>query len=217
MGEGPDLVLLLKGFAVGFAIAAPLGPTAILCIRRTLTHGRLFGVATGLGAALADTLLGTVAAVGLTLIQPVLERQGHWLSLCGGVLLIVLGLLEWRNRARPPAGTGPGGSSLFGSFFSTVLLTLANPQTVLSFAAVMTGLGVTGEGPGHIGDSQGALAILQFVAGVMAGSFFWWGMLTLGVGLVRHRLGAGTLVWLNRLSGTALAAFGVYVLVFSFR
>jgi threonine/homoserine/homoserine lactone efflux protein len=217
MADAPDTLLLLKGFAVGFAIAAPLGPTALLCIRRTLTHGRIFGFATGLGAAMADTLLGSVAALGLTLIQPFLQRQGHWLSLCGGLLLIVLGLLEWRACARAPAGTGPGGSSLFGCFFSTVLLTLANPQTVLSFAAVMAGLGVTGEGPGHIGDGQGVAAFLQFVAGVMAGSFAWWTILTVGVGLVRHRLGAGTLMWLNRLSGTALAAFGVYVLVFAFR
>jgi threonine/homoserine/homoserine lactone efflux protein len=217
MADGPDVLLLLKGFAVGFAIAAPLGPTALLCIRRTLTHGRLYGLATGLGAALADTLLGAVAAVGLTLIEPLLQRQGHWLSLCGGLLLIVLGLMEWRACARAPAGTGPGGSSLLGSFFSTVLLTLANPQTVLSFAAVMTGLGVTGEGPGHIGGGHGVPAILQFVAGVMAGSFAWWTTLTLGVGLVRRHLGADTLVWLNRLSGTALAAFGVYVLVFAFR
>jgi threonine/homoserine/homoserine lactone efflux protein len=216
MADGPDVILLVKGFAVGFAIAAPLGPTAVLCIRRTLTLGRLFGLATGLGATLADTLLGTVAVFGLTLIQPVLQRQGHWLSLCGGVLLIVLGLLEWRSRRSAPAGTGPGGSSLFGSFFSTLLLTLANPQTVLSFAAVMAGLGVTGEGPGHLGDRQGALAVLQFIAGVMAGSLAWWSILTVGIGLVRHRLGAGTLLWLNRLSGTALAAFGVYVLVFAF-
>ena len=216
----PDVYFLLlwaKGFAVGFAIAAPLGPTAILCIRRTLDHGRIYGFATGLGAAVADAVLGSVAAYGLMRLSRVggfLENHHIWLSVTGGLLLIVLGLLEWRGR--PPAQSREiGGGGLFACFFVTLLVTLANPTTILSFAAVMAGLGVTGQGPGHLGaDGDG---MVEFIAGVFLGSLAWWWTLALGVGLVRHRLGAGTLVWLNRISGTALLAFGGYVLVFAFR
>ena len=84
MPEAAELLLWAKGFAAGFAIAAPLGPTAILCIRRTLDHGRLFGFATGLAAAIADAVLGAVAAYGL--MQ--LSRIGGWLE---RALLFVLG------------------------------------------------------------------------------------------------------------------------------
>ena len=217
MSDGGVMLLGAKGFAVGFAIAAPLGPTAILCIRRTLDHGRLHGFATGLGAALADAVLGSVAAYGLMQLSGVggfLENHRLWLSASGGLLLIVLGLLEWRGRP-PKESREIGGGGLFACFFVTLLVTLANPTTILSFAAVMAGLGVTGQGPGHLGiDGDG---IVEFIAGVFLGSLAWWWTLALGVGLVRHRVGAGTLAWLNRISGSALFAFGAYVLVFAFR
>ena len=45
---------LLKGIAVGFSIAAPLGPIGVLCIRRSLAEGSLMGLLTGLGAATAQ-------------------------------------------------------------------------------------------------------------------------------------------------------------------
>jgi putative LysE/RhtB family amino acid efflux pump len=217
MPEAASLLLWAKGFAVGFAIAAPLGPTAILCIRRTLDRGRLFGFATGLGAAVADAVLGSVAAYGLMQLSRIggfMAAHHLWLGIAGGILLVILGLLEWRGRAPAPARE-TNGRGLLACFFVTLLVNLANPTTILSFAAVMAVLGVTGRGPGHLGaDGDG---IVGFIIGVLLGSLVWWWTLVVGFGLVRHRLGAGTLVWLNRLSGTALFSFGAYVLVFAFR
>ena len=217
MHEAADPLLWAKGLAVGFAIAAPLGPTAILCIRRTLDHGRLFGFATGLGAAVADAVLGAIAAYGLMQLSRIggfMAVHHFWLSIAGGLLLVILGLLEWRRQAPAPARE-INGRGLFACFFVTLLVTVANPTTLVSFAAVMAGLGVTGQGPGHLGaEGQG---IVGFIAGIMLGSLAWWWVLALGVGVVRHRVGAGTLTWLNRISGTALFAFGSYVLAFAFR
>ena len=217
MSDPADLLLCAKGLAAGFAIAAPLGPTAILCIRRTLDHGRLFGFTTGLAAATADALLGAVAADGLMQLSRIggfMEAHRVWLSIAGGLLLVVLGLLEWRGRAPVPARE-TNGRGLFACFFVTLLVTLANPTTIVSFAAAMAALDVTGRGPGHLGTAGDGIVI--FIAGVMLGSLAWWWALVVGFGLVRHRLGAGMLVWLNRLSGTALFGFGAYVLVFAFR
>ena len=53
-----DLSVLVRGLAIGFGIAAPVGPIGILCIRRTLADGRAVGFAAGLGAATADALYG---------------------------------------------------------------------------------------------------------------------------------------------------------------
>ncbi|HXP96053.1 MAG TPA: LysE family translocator, partial [Telmatospirillum sp.] len=47
--------LFLRGLAVGFALAAPVGPVGILCVRRALADGRHAAFVAGLGAAFADT------------------------------------------------------------------------------------------------------------------------------------------------------------------
>ena len=57
-------LFLAKGLAIGFAIAAPVGPIGVLCIRRTFADGRLAGFVTGLGAATADAFYGAVAGFG---------------------------------------------------------------------------------------------------------------------------------------------------------
>ena len=64
-----DVSLFLRGFLIGLAIAAPVGPIGVLCIRRTLADGRPVGFVSGLGAASADAVYGSVAAFGLTAIS----------------------------------------------------------------------------------------------------------------------------------------------------
>ena len=55
-----DIILFLKGIFVGFLIAAPVGPVGILCIHRTLETGLKSGLASGIGAAAADTVFGVL-------------------------------------------------------------------------------------------------------------------------------------------------------------
>lgn len=211
--------LLLKGIVIGFAIAAPVGPIGLLCIRRTLVKGHLAGFSTGLGAALADAVYGFVAAYGITLVGHLLIDHRAWLSLFGGVFLVVLGGAEWRSR--PPVPTEANGAAssrlrdaagLLHGFVSTFFLTLANPMTILSFAAIFAGAGLAGP-DSSLGEPDGELApIAQLVGGVFLGSASWWAMLTGGVGRIRHMLGPQTQRWLNRISGTALIGFGLYAL-----
>jgi len=81
------LSFLLKGSAIGFSIAAPVGPIGLLCIRRSLVGGRQVGLATGLGAATADAGYGCVAGFGLTAVSSFLVEQKFWLGLLGGLFL----------------------------------------------------------------------------------------------------------------------------------
>src|SRR5205085_8581760 len=88
-----------KGLVLGFAIAAPVGPIGVLCIRRSLAEGQAAGLATGLGAATADALYGCVAAFGLTVISSFLVQQRFWLGLIGGGFLCYLGVRTFFRRA----------------------------------------------------------------------------------------------------------------------
>jgi threonine/homoserine/homoserine lactone efflux protein len=194
----PTLIALLKGLALGFSIAAPVGPIGLLCIRRTLSGGWLLGLVTGLGAATADMLYGLVAAAGLTVVTELLVSLRTPLQGLGGAALIWLGI--GFMRARPTAERAETrAAGLAAAYGVTLFLTLTNPATILSFAAVMASLGAIG--------ASGRTAAL--VAGVFLGSALWWLGLSTGVSLIRHRLSERTLLWINRLSGAALALFGL--------
>lgn len=86
----------LKGLILGFSIAAPVGPIGLLCIKRTLGHGRLIGVTSGLGAATADALYGSIAAFGLTAIAGALLDAQLVLRIGGGLFLLYLGYSTYR-------------------------------------------------------------------------------------------------------------------------
>ncbi|MEO8125871.1 MAG: LysE family transporter [Bryobacteraceae bacterium] len=197
--------MLLKGMLLGFSIAAPVGPIGLLCIRRTLAHGRAEGFATGLGAAAADCAYGFVAAFGLTAVSGLLVSQQMWIRLLGGLFLCYLGIAAFRSR---PTGAAPvsQGRGLWLSFGSTFLLTIANPMTILSFLAVFAGLGIASAQSAY---GDGAL----LVAGVFAGSALWWFLLSGAASLLRHRFTVGAMLWVNRGSGVLVFGFGIATLL----
>lgn len=199
-----DLTFLMRGVIIGFSIAAPVGPIGVLCIRRTLAEGRPVGLASGLGAATADALYGCVAGLGLTFISDLLVRQQSWLRLIGGLFLCYLGIKTWLSKPAERAATAQG-TGWVGAYGSTFLLTLTNPMTILSFAAVFAGLGLAGTAANYT-------TALMLVAGVFLGSALWWLLLSGGVSLVRTRFNSPGLLWVNRLSGLIIVAFGLVAL-----
>jgi threonine/homoserine/homoserine lactone efflux protein len=201
-----DLGLFLHGLIIGFSIAAPVGPIGVLVIRRTLAEGRTAGLVTGLGAATADALYGCVAGFGLTFIAELLVSQTLWVRLIGGLFLCYLGVRSFLAVPAERAAAAAGGINLLGAYLSTFVLTLSNPTTILSFVAVLAGLGI-----GVAGGGYGAAATL--VLGVFAGSALWWFILTGGVSVLRLRLTPGILRWVNRASGMIILGFGVLALI----
>jgi len=135
-----EFTFWLSGLAIGFSIAAPVGPIGVLCVRRTLVEGRTSGFVSGLGAASADAIYGSIAAFGLTLISNFLITQQVWLRLIGGLFLCCLGLKTLLAKPAEQAATAKG-NGLIGAYVSTFFLTLTNPMTIISFAAIFAGLG----------------------------------------------------------------------------
>ena len=204
----PEIIaLFIKGLIIGFSIAAPVGPIGILCIRRTLNDGRLSGFLSGMGAATADAVFGSIAAFGLTFLTSFLVEQQNWLRLLGGIFLIYLGIKTF--LAEPPEQNGenraPKGG-LLQAYASTFFLTLTNPMTVISFAVIFAGLGLAQNSGGY--DSAGLL-----VLGVFSGSALWWLLLSAGFGLLIKKINYQTLIWINRFSGAVIAAFGIFALI----
>jgi threonine/homoserine/homoserine lactone efflux protein len=200
-----DLSFLLRGILIGFSIAAPVGPIAVLCIRRTLTQGRTYGLISGLGAATADAIYGCIAGFGLTFISSILINQQMWLRLIGGVFLCYLGARSFLSQPAEQA-TPDKGKSLIGTYASTFFLTLTNPMTILSFAAIFAGVGVVRAGANYV-------SAMVLVLGVFLGSVLWWLILSGSISLFRAKFNSNWLRLVNQISGIIIFGFGVIVLV----
>ncbi len=209
-----DPGFLVRGLIIGFSIAAPVGPIGVLCIQRTLGKGRIYGLLSGLGAATADGTYGLIAGFGLTFISNFLIGQQLWIRLIGGVFLLYLGLrtiLSKPAQREQEQATTIKGENLLAAYVSTLFLTLTNPLTILSFAAIFAGIGAGGANRIYISGSYISAAVL--VLGVFLGSALWWVILSTGVSILRTKLNRQALRWVNRISGAIIITFGVLALL----
>ncbi len=201
-----NLSFFVRGLLIGLSIAATVGPMCFLCIQRTLQRGQLYGFVSGLGIATADGVYGSVAAFGLTLISNFLVNEQTWIRLIGGLFLIYLGIKTIITKpAERTAIAKTKANSYFGAYASTFLLTLTNPLTILSFAAIFAGIGVGGA-------NKSVVSATAVVLGVFSGSTLWWIILTTAISLLREKFTYPWLLWINRVSGIIITAFGVVAL-----
>jgi threonine/homoserine/homoserine lactone efflux protein len=193
--------LLVRGFILGFTIAAAVGPISLLVIRRTLAEGGAVGLASGLGVATADGTYGAIAAFGLTAVTDLLVAGRRPLGIIGGSFLL---WLAWRTMRSVPGEaateTDRRRRGLPGAYLSLLGLTLTNPMTILSFTALFVGLGITG------GNALGAATL---TAGVFAGSSAWWIVLISGLEMVRSRVSPTAMRRINIGSGLLIGTFAV--------
>lgn len=182
----------LAGVAAGLGIAIPVGAIAILIVETGLRRGFRLGVAAGAGAATVDGIYALIAAAfgtALAAILAPLETPLRVLAVVVLVAIAVRGLLGLRAASLPLAGdevqvppdveaAERGGSALrtYGVF---VAITLLNPVTVTYFAALILGLGSTGDGPAEK---------VAFVVGAFLASLAWQTLLAAAGAFLHRRL-----------------------------
>lgn len=216
-----------KGLIVGFLVAAPVGPVAVMCIHRTIAHGRLAGYICGLGATFGDTVFGAIAAFGLGFVSNALIANQAWLRWVGGAFLIVFGLKlalsrhltrraeaqereeeeEESEAATHPETPGQSIDAHIGNFASSFVVMITNPITLLAFAAIFATIDI-----GEIG--QNTRWGLSLIAGVFVGGALWWTLLITVGSLFRRRLNEHGILWVSRISGVLILIFGVIILLF---
>jgi threonine/homoserine/homoserine lactone efflux protein len=197
-----DIPLYLRSVGIGFAIAAPIGPVGLMCIRKALADGRSAAWVAGLGAALADTVFGAAVGLGLGAVAHFLQGHAATLKILGGLFMIAIGIHTWRAAAvalEPAEGKGPG---VLRDFLSTFAITITNPGTMLGVSGVFVAMGAAAR-PVDMAQSW------QLVAGVFCGSALWWAMLTEMTVLVRARFTPERMRLFNHISGALLMLMGV--------
>jgi threonine/homoserine/homoserine lactone efflux protein len=200
-----DLELLVKGVLAGLAISVPVGPVNVLCISRTLAKGRLAGLISGMGAATGDTLYGAIAGFSISFVIRFLIREEFWIRLCGGALLIAIGIRYYFKK--PQSLRKESQQSAHSEYITAFLLNLTNPTTVLSFLAILAALGT--------GQHRALGPTLLLIGGIFAGSMLWWIVLAVATGHFRDRFNDNAVLWMNRIAGFAIGGFGIVTLALS--
>ncbi len=189
-------VLFLKAAGIGIAVAAPVGPMSLLCMRRSLALGWRRGFATGLGIATGDGTYALIAAAGLSGLSHFLLVHARPLHFAAALALFYFGLSAFRVRAAEPAL-----SAGRGTYLGSVLLTLTNPPTIIAFAAFFTVLAP----PGGLSLAAAGLT----AGGVFAGSLLWWCGLVAAIGFFRAAIGTRARRMIDRIAGIFFLVFGL--------
>ncbi|CAB4938693.1 unannotated protein [freshwater metagenome] len=201
--------VFLRMVVIGVAVAAPVGAMAVLSIQRTLDRGWRAGLATGAGIATADAMFAALAAFGVSAVSEWLINSQAPLRVAGGLGLLWLGWRALTNRVQAIAPAADQVRTAHARLFgSAVGLTLTNPMTIMAFAAIFAGAGLVAQ--------PGVAGALAATLGVAVGSLLWWLILVTGVWSVRHAMSPGVMVVVNRVSGVALIAFGVFAIITGF-
>ncbi|MDE0047610.1 MAG: LysE family transporter [bacterium] len=205
-----DIQLLVTGVVVGFLVAAPVGPVAVLCIQRTLLDGRLTGYATGLGATLADTVFGALAVLSVGAVEVFLTDNRMVIQGLGGVILVVLGgYAVWKSRTLSRTATSEahttGHETLVHAFATAFAVTLFNPITFIAFVSLFAAI--------HVLEAiDGLIDSWVVIFGILAGAAAWWFILATVSAWLRSSFTGKGLTWLNAGSGLIILVFGLYAL-----
>lgn len=197
-----EIPIFFKGIIIGVSVAAPVGPIGLLCIKRSLTHGKYDGLATGLGAAIADAIYSLIAGFGITAVSAFLIDHKFFVQIIAGIFLILVGLAIM-GSSQHTSNQVRQGKSFFSTTVKTLILTLTNPVTVLAFAGIFAAFGINITEKGYI-------SAIIMSCGVFIGSSIWFFSLSMLVSLFSNRCNPTTIKIINIISGSLLIAFGIF-------
>lgn len=195
--------LIFKGIVIGLFISVPLGPIGMLCVQRTLSRGRKFGIITGLGATASDLLYTIIALFFIGFVVDTLEDNQLFIQVTGSIIVIVFGLFIFKNNpSTQPLPVANEDSPLLKDFFSSFILTLTNPLILFILIALFARFEFLDENTTPLLNITGIISILS-------GAFLWWSTLTWAVSKFRNRLTYSGLKRLNRITGIVIMAIGL--------
>lgn len=197
------VLLFLKGVATGLIISIPLGPMALICIRRTLNQGYLTGLVTAFGIALADSIYASIAGFGVGFIIDQIREHEKLVGLLGGIIITVLGLIMIisQTRTKPKEKLTAAPFSLFRSFYTAILLTLSNPITLLALIALFSWIGALKD--------QTLFDTWLIVLGVFMGALTWFNLLALFSSILKSKLKPEVINIVHRVTGILIIIIGI--------
>jgi threonine/homoserine/homoserine lactone efflux protein len=191
------------GIGIGILISLPLGPVALITMKRTTQHGLRAGIISGLAIALIDTAATVFILLGLHHSQETFHHIPQWLFIVGSVIVFFYGL---RILLADPLKSIERDLPWHKHFFASIILSLTNPSTYLAFGVI--GLFLT-----RFIDRP-FFTRAQVAIGFFIGAFLWWSFLAYIAFTQRKRYEKA--VFLNKIIGVIIMALAVLALVHNF-
>jgi threonine/homoserine/homoserine lactone efflux protein len=140
---------LLWAFVIAsLVLAMTPGPVVLFVVARTLSQGRLVGLASVVGAALGNLVNAIGAALGLAALFAVSSLAFTVVKWAGAAYLVWMGIKALRRKPEaagsPTEFEAPRLSRIFREGF---LVALLNPKTTIFFAAFLPQFLHPGSGP----------------------------------------------------------------------
>ena len=209
------LLNFFRGIIIGLITGMPTGPIGALCLKNTITFGVTYGLISGLGSAIADSIYATLASLSFIIVEKFILLHGLYFHIIGGIILISFGIYTFikeklNNDVHKSSKTQSlNNNSLLKSFISTFLMAFANPLTIFSFIAVFTGLHLV-----HIGRELSSRILL--IIGVFIGSMIWWFILIFTAGKFNHKLTPKNTKFINKILNSIIISAGVIIFLGAF-
>ena len=208
---------IVWGAVIGVLVSAPMGPTGILVIQRTLNKGRLPGLLTGLGASLSDFFYAVVTVFFLGLVVDWLDQYESTLQFVGSLAIAAYAVYLWKsnpasslqNKDTSADSLSPRlkTSGILKNFLSGFGITVSNPFIIFFFIALFARTNFLFAAS----TKNWWLYIVGFVS-LISGAVGWWFLITWVVNKVRNNFGVRTLRNINH--GIALIMFGIVLFGF---
>lgn len=193
------MTALIAGFGLGFGVAAGFGPINVLCLSSGLRHGFLPAWGVGVGAALVDGFYALLAGLGVAAVLHGAAKG--WFQIVGGLALVLIAL----RMARPVGGTARAGATFSRTLALSIGATLANPLTIVSWAAAFAGV------VPRLGLSR--VETLAFLPpGVLAGTLVWFTSVSAGSALAGDYVSERLLRRVSAVSAAGIAGFGAWLI-----
>lgn len=196
---------LLKAFAVGICASAPIGPAAILVMRRTLGRTQFAGFVAGLGAAVVDTLFAGLSMLAFSFVQDFVFARENWILVVGGIVVSVVGIILFNKRQGVDISGDDGGESHLRCAGEVALCSLANPG---AFALMLALIALF-----RIDVNSASSSPMMLILCLCAGTVAWWFFFSSCVSIFRRAIKKNHLKWINRIAGIAVLLFGIVLIV----
>ena len=214
---------LFRGILIGLITGMPLGPIGAICLKNTILFGSKYGLISGLGSAVTDSIYAGLALLGFILIERFIILHQFYFHILGGLMLIGFGIYTFlneknyknnkvtktTNKTVIPVRNISHSISPLKVFSSTFLIALANPATIFLFISVFTGLHMT-----QVQDNiEGKIFM---ILGVFIGSMIWWFILVFIAVKFNNKFNRKNTSIISKLLSSVIVFSGLFIFLGAF-